>query len=308
MANHGKKVYELEDGTLLNYKTGEVLENVEIAYVRTEKQIEQIKKYYERRSEQEEKNKNYPKINNPFIWQYYTERKNIFKDLNPQDIARLTFIATYCEYNTNALINGKTYLKKNDIFNLVKISKTQFKEWYSKMINLEYLKEKNEKIILNKKFFNKGSMMKENNATRIFTDIVRKLYSNIEPKDHYKVGYILQLVPYINPYFNILATNPKEQDKNKLQRLKMSDLADILGVDKKNIRRLANELLSLSFGEEKTPLIGLLALRSLDVGKMFIIMNTKLVFGGNLNQYKEIEELFNNRMLEIGTGDYYEDD
>ena len=121
------------------------------------------------------------------------------------------------------------------------------------MLDNECLRFENDTVIIGKEFFNKGPMIKRKNTkvTRIFIDMVRDVYNNLDPKDHYKLGIILQLIPYINPYFNCLAKNPAETCKENLIPLKLGELTEILGYSSQHCRRVGNEIISTRFGSEK---------------------------------------------------------
>lgn len=255
-------------------------------------------KYAKKQRIKEQQQSTVERIKDKFIWSYFEEQKKMFPELKPQDISRLIYIATYCDYNDNILkIKGKL-IDNIKLKNIMMLSDPQYYNWYKLMIKLGYIEKIEDKYKLNSNFFSKGGLIQNGNTTRIFINTIRNLYENLKCTDHYKLGYLLQLIPYINPYNNALVENISEKDPNKLKPLKLSYLANILGYSKKNIKKLANELLSIKYGEKQIPLIGLLALNSLNVENMFIIINSKLFFGGNVDQYNNILEMFENNTIE----------
>lgn len=61
-----------------------------------------------------------------------TCRKNQFEGLQPQDVARLVFIATFMDYNC-VLKNGDNYLTIDDLPDLLEVSKSTFDRLWDKI-------------------------------------------------------------------------------------------------------------------------------------------------------------------------------
>lgn len=258
---------------------------------KTDEQIQADIKFMEQKRIKEAQQKENG-IKDKFIWAYFDEQSKMFPELKPQDVTRLIYIATYCDYSDNILkIKGKN-IDATKLKDIMLLNNPQYYSWYNLMIKLGYIEKIVDGYKINVDFFNKGKILQNGNATRVFIATVRNLYENLRTVDHYKLGYLLRLIPFINPYSNSLVENVNEADISKLKPLKLSYLADILGYSKKNIRKLANELLSIKYGEKQLPLIGLFALNSLTVDDMFVIINAKIFFGGSCEQQNKVLSLF----------------
>jgi len=232
------------------------------------------------------------KMSTKFIWSYFKSQEETFPDLKTQDICRLMFLSTYIDYSTNELtVNGSPMLFK-DINKVMELDWNTYNRWINKMIQHNYIELKDNKVYINNSFFNKGNLVKAENikAVRLFIDMTRDLYHRLYPKEHYKLGLLLQLVPYINPNFNCLAKNQTTTVRCELQMIKLSELAIELGYSERHCQRLGNEILRTRLGGEKLA-VGI-ALNSLRPEDHIFMINTKLIFGGAVADYNLINELF----------------
>lgn len=298
MRGYGRDSAKLSDGSLVYMDTGELI--VEHGIFKTFKQINSQKKYYCERGRKiklQKEIKDYEKIKGEFIWIYFKEQEELFPDLKHQDITKLIYIATYCQFKTNILIMNNRIMRKNDMLNCLNIGKTIFYEWFDKMRLYGYFEVIDDEIKINNNFFSKGKMLKNKNSSRIFVDTIRTIYNNMTSKDHYKLGYIFQLIPYMNPTFNALVKKQKEKDINLLKRLTVVTIANILKIERVHYIRLKKYLLSMYFGENKECIMRSLSLKELYVEKIMVI-NPKLFFSGNLSEYNKICESFKNEALE----------
>lgn len=271
-----------------------------------EKQYEQEKEYFKVKQELEEMKKEYnivdkdtKKVDTSFIFTYFKEQQILFPDLKAQDVGRLIFISTYCEYGTNLLKCDGIYINKSRLKELMNLNNGIYYEWLEKMEKYKYIKFQGDKIVLNKSFFNYGKLKdeKDTKAVRLFIDVVRELYNNLLPRDHYKMGLMLQLIPFVNPHFNCLVENPKERNKENLRLLKLGSLAEKLGYSARHCRRLGNELLSLRFGEEQRRVVIAIALDNMDAKDHILMFNARLFFGGNIDEYEALNSMFDHYSL-----------
>lgn len=143
--------------------------------------------------------------------------------------------------------------------------------------------------------YHKGKVICE--PTKTYPDGLRPL----TPRDHFRIGKILQLVPYIHigqkTSTNRLCRNPKSVDN--IEDLTEADIARIVGIDARHRKRDIAELCKVVFpipigetGEELGELQYVL-LRTVNVeGHITYIMNPRLFYFGNIDDRLKVQSKY----------------
>lgn len=249
-----------------NYKkiyTEDVNGNIEYAgFMKDSEDIKIIKK-----TSDEQKNAikrkddlgNYANELGGFIFIMYINNELLFNNigLDRSNISRLIYLATYIDYNDreeNVLVkHGKNnkieYLTKKDIKEIMTLSDATLSRFLNDLRSNELLYEANDKFYITTKYFSKGkSNFDKRKYTRIFINTTRELYKGCSTRQHTKLSYVFQLIPFLNYETNILCSNPNETDKNKLDKLGLIDICKSLGLstDKKSMSKFEHDLYKIS--------------------------------------------------------------
>lgn len=194
-----------------------------------------------------------------FIFIMYINNELLFNNigLDRSNISRLIYLATYIDYNDreeNVLVkHGKNnkieYLTKKDIKEIMMLSDATLSRFLNDLRSNELLYEANDKFYITTKYFSKGkSNFDKRKYTRIFINTTRELYKGCSTRQHTKLSYVFQLIPFLNYETNILCSNPNETDKNKLDKLGLIDICKSLGLstDKKSMSKFEHDLYKIS--------------------------------------------------------------
>lgn len=219
-----------------------------------------------------------------------------FDDLSSQSIVRLIYIATYIDYSNNILCyDNKVLLTKKDIKKLMLLSDSVFKRWFNEMINKKYIIQKENNFYITDKYFRKGQLnknlsdYKNSRYTRIYINAVRKLYLTTKSTSHSVLGYIFQLIPFVNLQWNIVCNNPLEPDKDLINPLTIGEFCDIIGYDKKNAKRLIKIIASIKF-EWKNKIQRFCSyIYDSDITNMMMFINPNIFYSGD--NFSEVEVL-----------------
>ena len=234
------------------------------------------------------------KIKGRFIWGYFVEQQKMFPGLKSEDIARLVYLATYIRFNTNKIEIDREELRFEDINDIMRLNHSTCRAWVAKMIQYKYIEHKNGAVYINKSFFKQGVIgeLGESKAVRLFIGVLRELYESLSPAEHYKMGLCIELIPYINPYFNCLAKNKQNIDQKNIKPMKFRELAAELGYSIKKCRRLGNEILGVRFGKEQKRLVMFVAFDDLKPENMVLTFNPNLFYGGKKSEYEKLAAWF----------------
>ena len=230
-----------------------------------------------------------------FIFHLFDNAK-YFKDISSQSIVILVYLATYIDYSNNILcFENKIPLTKKDIKKLMLLTDSVFKRWFNEMIDKKYIIQKDEGFYITSKYFLKGQINKNLNAyknnryTRIYINAIRKLYLTTKTTSHTALGYIFQLIPFVNLQWNIVCNNPLETDKDLINPLTVGEFCDIIGYDKKNAKRLIKIIASIRF-EWKNKIQRFCSyIYDSDITNMMIFINPNIFYSGD--NFSEVEVL-----------------
>lgn len=216
---------------------------------------------------------------------YFLRNDNEFTDIKPADVARLIYLATYANFDKDNKNNKLTFdtgkpITVNNLPKLLKASDKTVKR-FLKSVSPKYLIQKDDGLLLtNIDYFVKGRLKNQSDFRKVYNKGVRKLYSNTKHLNH--IGYIFQLLEYVNVEYNVLCTNPSETDIDLLEPITFETFCNLVGYDIKSIARLKRIYQSIVFdvGEHEERLV--------DIGNR-IIINPRILYSGS--DYRKVEVL-----------------
>lgn len=294
------------DGNIawISRDTGEVTDfNGKPIYIQTVEERQQMREYFQTRSiQREEKNFidcQYKEYGN-FIWVIYTMLKQNFLNISNSSLTRLMFLSTYLGYKGYLLKPSNSYMDKKDMFDLLKLSVREFNRFYTEMFDNKILYDKNNCIYLNKDIFARGKIsakrvgkiyQQERMITRIYIKSIRELYRKAIPRSHKTLGYVFQVMPYVNKEYNVCCFNPLETNKKRIKSMNLGQFCDIIGYDKKNANRLKKLLLESKFtvDRHKESAMCYVIKDSLDQSTYGMFINPKVYYAGD--KWNEIDIL-----------------
>ena len=206
---------------------------------------------------------------------YFNFYKRI--DIENQYLFRFIYLCSYMNYD-NYLSNGKRLLRVNDLEGLLGLSEREFYRTKKSLIdsNLITIKDKN-LVYINDKYCKKGEIHRNKNIEfiRMFNEAIKELYEKSTPREHKKLALLIKLLPYINYKYNIICSNPEEENIQLINPIKMSDLCEMLGYDRTNASKLKRQLFALRVNDEKV--IGIFEVED----SKAILVNPRVYYKGN---------------------------
>lgn len=204
-----------------------------------------------------------------------------YEEITPQDITKLFYLATYVDYD-GYLIYEDDYMTKSKMMELLNIKQRKFDDFFKKMTNIKIFIYKNKIIKINTSYFMKGEITKDiqinNNYTRVYINSIRFLYDNVRISQHSQLGMYFKIIPYIHRQKNVLCHNPDcfEED---IQLMNANELKDKIGYHRNGVRKFINTLLGTKLKNGESILVTVR--NDPDEGKSFIMVNPKVIYGGN---------------------------
>ncbi len=185
-----------------------------------------------------------------FFFLSYAEQ---FPDISPQSVARLLFLNTFADYDSNVLVtvsrNGKLPILRKDLPSILGVSKALVSKFWQE-VSPKYLVETSKGLIsTNTDIFIKRKLSRKKyaNLQKLYNNGIRKLYRETDASRHKHLGYVLQMLPYINIEFNILCKNPFEEKLENIQAMSLTEFCDLIGYNSSQHNRLENIYYNIRF-------------------------------------------------------------
>lgn len=181
-----------------------------------------------------------------------------FPDLDAQTATRLIYLSVYIGYETDYLFMADgSKMDRQKLKTMMLLKETEFKGFLRKVISKGYLIKDDEGYYkLNKEVFFKGAIpddiKKKNKAfdiknIKIYKDVLIRLYFSCDPRKHRQLGYIFQIIPYINLTWNVVCNNPNEKNRELIEKISANGFAEIIGQDGTHGTRLLKSIASVKF-------------------------------------------------------------
>ena len=289
--NHYERVFSVDDeGNITSWGLKSKREEI---VIQERKELTDKQRAYLNRNDEL---KSYCKSLGGYVHMLYVKNELLFNDINidESNISRLIYLATYIDYNNreeNVLVrynknNKIEYLTKRDVKRMMGLSDPTFRGFYKCLIDNNLLFEANDKLYITNKYFGKGESSFDNKSyTRVFVNTTRRVYEGCTSRQHKKLGYVFQLIPYLNYETNIICSNPNECDRNKLNRLGLRDICELLNIDTdpKSMPRIEHDLydIEIKIDGDKYFLFSRVIVKGKCGHNDYFVINPAVVWCGN---------------------------
>ena len=210
---------DTETGKLLSIQrsTGEVFPTMTVTFpagsiIYTPEQQEEYKRrksLEEERKRKAEERRQWRKDTGQFIF-VLEEYRDVA--LNPAIKARLLYLATYLTYDGHLALSQRTPMKIKDLKTVLNLSPTGVHRFLDAVRGVFITEDNQGRMVMQGRYFRKGKINEKARYQKFFIDAVRELYRNTAPRKHRYLGYIFQMLPFVNTEYNILCLNPTEKN------------------------------------------------------------------------------------------------
>lgn len=219
-----------------------------------------------------------------------------FADIKPQSATRLVYLQTYSDYSNEQgnrlMLNSKTNMKYEDLKKVLRLQRDAVKEFWDD-VSPKYLMEDDDGLLINSDYFIRGSIRKQQNESfyRAFCRGIRKLYEATDKRKHGQLGYLFQLLPFVNVEFNVLCRNPSETDVDRIEYLTLDEFCELIGYDKSRRDRLLTIYKGLTFevkdadGTHQERFVSITG-DGLSRGEYRLYVNPRVLYSGS--DYKQV--------------------
>ena len=207
-------------------------------------------------------------------------------DFNQPDIARIIYIMSYISNDNRLMFTERTPMTKEKLSELMCLNDRVFKTFFNKLIKNNILIEKDNYLFVNKEFSFYGSIKgNKYDIIRIYKKNVRLLYNNMSSKEHKRLAILYLLIPFINIKYNIVCSNPLEEDENEVQPLTIEQLSEYFNYNLNYFISLIDFLFSLK-DKDNNPVIKTIN-NTKNKKDNSIVINPRVIYAGN--DYRDVK-------------------
>lgn len=205
--------------------------------------------------------------------------------LRPATAARLTYLATYMEYDTGRLlISQRRQMCWGDFPQLLGVSTAEVYR-LRKEVTGKYIFDHGDGLYMADKYFLRGRLPRNETDRRyqqLYIEAVRELYRKTPNSRHKYLGYVFRMLPYINTEYNILCHNPNEKNLDYVMPLAVSEFCKEIGYAEENRSRLLRVYAGITFDvKDHSERFCAFVSNGLDIDTAQIIVNPRVIYKGS---------------------------
>lgn len=191
--------------------------------------------------------------NRRFIMYFFGQDVDLsLSSLKPQTVARLMYLATWLGYNSDYLFDNSEKMTRSQMENIMRLKPRTFKLFLKEVTEQGYLIKDGKTYRLNANVFHRGKCkldksLMDKRYVRVYIKYVRLLYEMTPQNKHVNLGYIFQLIPFVNREYNVVCHNPLETNKDLIEPMTVGELCDAIGYDRSQASRLLDIYDNITF-------------------------------------------------------------
>lgn len=274
--------------------TGEVFNAVTItvpagtiSYTPEEQEVYRERRKREAEKQLREQERRYRKNNTPKFCFISAEHSEI--ELDPATMARLVYLSTFLDYKGNLKVNSCRKMKFSDLENVLRIKKSEVYNFWNQVNKICVFADQKGNLSMYSEFSLRGKLPYGKRYQQIFIETVQNLYQQTKITKHKYLGYIFQMLPYINVEYNILCRNPLQNDLERVEPISIDEFCDLIGYNSHNRIRLMKIYADITFTVDgKQEQFCAFVSKGTDIGNTRIFVNPHILYHGTQGMHTQI--------------------
>lgn len=219
------------------------------------------------------------------------ERGKPITEVSAENFARLVYLATYIHYDSRTVYKQRAKpLVLSELPAFLNVSRSTARRFLNDTVSNDLVEISDDKTIsVNGSLFSKGRKGYTgytNGFMKLYSNQIRRLYLSVPATSHCYLGYVFQMMPYINIKYNILCYNPLEEDISNIQPMNMAEFCEHIGKARQSARDIQKKYSDLGF-EMDGEFHKFCSIVTTDTGKEIIFINPRIMFMGEDWRYVE---------------------
>lgn len=270
----------------IDITTGEYVQGIQMT---DEEDRKRRKEYWEKQNDKTIRRKDHLNLGEFYMTPCH---KNQFDGLQPHDVARLVYLATFMDYDY-ILKSRDTHLTVDDLPKLLEVSKKTFNRLWEK-IQGRYITESEDGSLTVVSGFLRGKQKRiEERLTKVFIQKPQALYRNTPKSKRRLLGYVFQLLYHVNVQYNILAKNPLESELELVEPITVKEFAAMIGYDESQVSRLEKAYSDVAFMcDGRLQHFCAFVDHGGNAEGRFVVINPRIFYAGKCHEQADVLGLF----------------
>ncbi len=203
------------------------------------------------------------------------------QEIRPATMARLVYLATYLDYTGRLKRTERHPMKFSDLEDVLHLKKSEVYSFWNEVKDKYVFGDEKGCLCMHSSFARRGKLPYGERYQQIYINAVRALYNSTGSIRHKYLGYVFQMLPFINVEYNILCKNPMETNLDCIEQLSIDEFCVEVGYAPANRTRLMKAYASITFPVNgKREQFCAFITKGADIGSTKIIINPRVLYHG----------------------------
>lgn len=176
---------------------------------------------------------------------------DLWRQISPENVARSVFLGTFTQYDGALLqLSERTPMRLKDLEDVLRVSKSTRKRFWREVRDVIFTTDQDNRVYVKNNLFVRGGLRSHSPSLeyeRIYIEALRELYQKAGVTRHSRLGFVFQMLPYLNFEYNVLCRNPAEKQYDRVEPISVSDFCDIIHFNRSKASTLISEYNQISF-------------------------------------------------------------
>jgi hypothetical protein len=228
---------------------------------------------------------------------YFASAESRYRDLRPATVARLVYLASYIGYDGRLKLTHRSTMKRENLQNILCVSQAETYRFWNEVKGKYIFEDKDRELSMPDTFFCCGELSRcSGQYQQFYVGAVRELYQKTPQSKHKYLGYVFQMLPFINIEYNVLCHNPEETNLDRVELLTLNEFCELVGYSSVNRANLVREYSKIIFpvGDHQECFCSFVT-NCGNIGTAQIFVNPHIIYHGNNNNMVAVLGKFCNR-------------
>lgn len=213
---------------------------------------------------------------------------NSFEKLKPANLARLIYLSTFLSFGSNVLMKTeRSAMRYDDLATILNCSKKTVDRFWEE-VSPKYITLTDDGLMLTNNVIFMRDKIKDRSSyfQKVYKVSVRKLFESAINLN--SIGYIFQMLAYVNIEYNVLCQNPEEAELQNIHPITLDQFCEFIGYNVNQKSRIINTYKKIKFnvnGREER------LIAFVDSGQR-IVINPRVIYSGSDFRKVQVLTLF----------------
>lgn len=181
----------------------------------------------------------------------FVSSQHNFSEIKAETMARLVYLSTYLSFDNNKLMRTeRTPMSLDDLESVLMLSASTLYRFLKEVLGTYLLLDEEGGLYFSDIYFYRGELGKittHPEYQKIYIDAVQHVYRKSSAPAHRYLGYIYQMIPFINFEYNVICHNPHTTILEDIEPMTVDEFCNAIRYSTKQRLRLIRNYANITF-------------------------------------------------------------